>query len=124
MYEELVKGLRRAFCTAKNQLSNPYCFVPYYEKAADAIEELTLIAESYKRSMEAWADEAVRPKWISVKERLPEEGTWVLCQCRANIKDVLRWQDGYWFHDLRHQYMGGFVTHWMPLPERPKEESP
>ena len=54
------------------------------EKAAHAIEELTAAAESYKRSLEAWADEAARaqPRWIPVTERLPEEfqPVWVACK--------------------------------------------
>ena len=62
------------------------------------------------------------PRWISVKERLPEERTWVLCQCRAKIREVLRWQDGGWYHDPQHRYMSGFVTHWMPLPTPPASD--
>ena len=61
-------------------------------------------------------------KWISVKDRLPEEHQWVLCQCRAAIRDVLRWHNGQWYHDPQHRYFQSFVTHWMPLPEAPKEE--
>lgn len=60
-------------------------------------------------------------RWISVEERLPGR-EWVLCKCRANIHEVLSLRDGYWYHDPQHKYMGGFVTHWMPLPEPPKEE--
>ena len=63
-----------------------------------------------------------QPKWISVKDRLPEEKVWVLCLCRAGIHEVLRWQNGQWLHDLSpFAYMKSFVTHWMPLPEPPKE---
>ena len=63
-------------------------------------------------------------KWIPVTERLPEEHKWVLCACRANIVEVLRydalmseWQPT----EGNRVYMKGFVTHWMPLPEPPKE---
>ena len=62
-------------------------------------------------------------KWISVGERLPEERKWVLCQCRAGIRMVLRLQGGYWHQDSQHEFMRHFVTHWMPLPEPPKEET-
>ena len=61
-------------------------------------------------------------EWISVKDRLPENGQWVLCKCRAEIYEVLRNDFGSWYHDINHTYMSGFVTHWMPLPEPPKEE--
>jgi len=63
-----------------------------------------------------------QPKWIPVTERLPDERKWVLCQCRANIRMVLRLQNGYWHQDSEHEYMKSFVTHWMSLPEPPKGE--
>ena len=63
------------------------------------------------------------PKWIPVTERLPDERKWVLCQCRVNIRMVLRLQNGYWHQDSEHEFMKGFVTHWMPLPEPPMEET-
>lgn len=63
--------------------------------------------------------------WTSVKDRLPRLRQWVLCKCRAGIYEVLRYEetcDGErWHHDNRHNYMIGFVTHWMPLPEPAKE---
>lgn len=66
----------------------------------------------------------VRPvEWIPVTERLPEVRTWVLCYCRANSFDVFRMTDeGHWQYGNRSIYMKGYVTHWMPLPEPPKEE--
>ena len=63
------------------------------------------------------------PKWIPVTERFPEFGAEVLCKCRANIYEVLTWTAEGWEYDPRHIYMSGFVTHWMPLPETPKEET-
>lgn len=63
-------------------------------------------------------------EWISVEDRMPDERQWVLCQCRARIREVLRLQDGCWYHDPEHSYFLSFVTHWMPLPEPPKEPTP
>ena len=60
-------------------------------------------------------------KWIPVTERLPESGEWVLCACRASIFLVMKYDDGDWYENPAHVYMRGFVTHWMPLPEPPKE---
>ena len=68
------------------------------------------------------ADVVERPRWIPVTERLPEERKYVLCKCRADIIDVLRFENAEWYHDPTHVYMYGFVTHWMPLPEPPREE--
>lgn len=136
MHDELITALRT--CVDKDK----DCSVcPYFERcmnntsgklaamvdAADAIEELSLVAESNERSAARWAETAGKaveqiPRWIPVTERLPQEREWVLCQCRAKIRMVLRLQNGYWHQDSRHEFMSGFVTHWMPLPEPPKEE--
>ena len=68
-----------------------------------------------------WCPIIEAPEWISVEARLPEKGVWVLCKCRAGIYEVLRWTGNSWHHDHRHDYMKGFVTHWMPMPEPPEE---
>ena len=109
MYDELVKDLREW----------PRICVEYtgsldelHDKAADAIEELVGKTDTFK--------------WIPVTERLPDGGERVLCYCRANIYEVMKMRtDGDWVHNDKvydSAYMSGFVTHWMPLPEPPKEE--
>lgn len=59
------------------------------------------------------------PKWISVKERPPE-----------NFETVIIWRNDCrnacigWLIDDRWSVPKGVkVTHWMPLPKPPKEES-
>ena len=60
-----------------------------------------------------------RPRWISVADRLPEKGVPVIV-CREGgkveqgAKDVMDWWRVYGTRTKR-------VTHWMPLPEPPKE---
>ena len=67
-------------------------------------------------------DRTIKPRWIPVNEALPEAGKRVLCYCRANIYEVMKMRtDGDWVYDTNHVYMHSFVTHWMPLPEPPKE---
>ena len=111
-YTELVSVLREC-----SKLGTRYGMAAIYmEKAADAIEELQSTVEYY-----AEAGQELRRAWIPVTERLPGR-EWVLCKCRANIHEVLSLRDGYWYHDPQHKYMSGFVTHWMPLPEPPREE--
>lgn len=62
-------------------------------------------------------------EWIPVEERLPKEGEWVLCQCKANIKEVLRIEkNGDWYHDHNHCYLSSFVDAWMPLPKEYRKE--
>lgn len=61
-------------------------------------------------------------EWISVKERLPEEGEDVLAYLGEGIFGIC-WllKDGYW--ETRDSFLyPDDVTHWMPLPEPPKEE--
>ena len=71
------------------------------------------------------ANDVTIQKWIPVSEKLPEPMEWVLCACRANIIEVLRYDHimNDWDTTMPNRcYMKGFVTHWMPLPEPPKEE--
>lgn len=100
MYEKMCRQLRAMASTWG--LSLP-------REAADAIEELS-------------GRDTNVPRWIPVTERLPEFGVRVLCKCRANIYEVLTWTAQGWEHDPQHIYMSGFATHWIPLPEPPKEE--
>ena len=69
--------------------------------------------------------EPVKQEWISVNDRLPEKMEWVLCACRGNIIEVLRYDHimDDWDTTMPNRgYFKNFVTHWMPLPEPPKEE--
>ena len=64
-------------------------------------------------------------EWIPVTERLPESGGWVLCACRANIIEVLKYDSTMddWDSTMPERcYMKGFVTNWMPMPQPPKGE--
>lgn len=73
-------------------------------------------------------------EWISVEDRLPEEKInpktydfeYVLCATK--FRDVMPFQYGTATGDTKAHFWYGvrivdeFVTHWMPLPEPPKEE--
>ena len=64
-------------------------------------------------------------EWISVKDRLPEEGDRYLCRVKSFAfpgsfyQSLLRY-DKYGFQDGGVYEEG--VTHWMPLPQPPKGE--
>ena len=63
-------------------------------------------------------------RWISVKNRLPEDGEIVLCNTKHRETMVLQ-KDSHkyytWVSD-QASYIVSYVTHWMPLPKPPKEE--
>lgn len=66
-------------------------------------------------------------QWVSVKDRLPERTlrpNRFLVSCRdprfhTTVVDSMRFSNGVWYYDgapIERE-----VTHWMPLPEPPKE---
>lgn len=73
--------------------------------------------------------------WISVKERLPEKDGWYLVYApRYWGNSKIYGLDGLAYSNFKHNYKDhwgiergtgrgwpGIVTHWMPLPESPKE---
>ena len=63
-------------------------------------------------------------RWIPVTERLPETGVLVMCACNTNALHVLSYDDVMDDWDAMYGHVcfrKEFVTHWMPLPEPPKE---
>lgn len=63
-------------------------------------------------------------KWIPVTERLPNNLETVLCY--TNFEEVRIWQwNERWnsWIGLVADYGKNVVTHWMPLPEAPKEDA-
>jgi hypothetical protein len=66
-------------------------------------------------------------EWISVKDRLPNKDTEVLCcSVRGDLfigkyLEAIYTEDVYVFVDT-NRWDARSVTHWMPLPEPPKGE--
>lgn len=58
------------------------------------------------------------PQWIAVKDRLPDEIGKVLVIDNGKI-DINSWAGKYegWYYANKN------ITHWMPLPELPKEKN-
>lgn len=141
MYDELIEELRRHHCDAKEDDTQEVCEECAYDviiagksapsgiasvcvcglmnRAADAIERLDAIAQTYVETVHEIED---KRKWIPVTERLPDVEEVVLCFCRANIFFVLSWDGYHWHEGADRYYMSSFVTHWMPLPQPPESE--
>ena len=126
MYEELVRDLRN-WSKAWGEEPNPVGPVPVKRlaKAADAIEELIEVIQNHD-----FLESLIKPCWIPVKERLPEksgnyltafeDGTVMAVNEFMHPRDWLT-KEGRKANPNGKWYWGG-VTHWMPLPEPPKEE--
>lgn len=78
------------------------------------------VSEDYCKG---WNDAVDKmPKWISVNERLPENQFIVLAYVHHSY-ELVRWNE---YEEIWEHEFGWFnkdeVTHWMPLPEPPKED--
>lgn len=82
-----------------------------------------LVADIFKSVIKTVADASgyEMPEWISVKDRMPEEDVYVLAH-----NGVAPFIAAYTTNPSKRWYaISGFTicpTHWMPLPESPKEE--
>lgn len=61
--------------------------------------------------------------WIKVEDRLPEYGERVLTMTDYGGFDVCYLSySGSFRNSMRPEHTNGSTTHWMPLPEPPKED--
>lgn len=126
-YEELIKALRE-YCVRRCPLEEKagICGNHDAKKSADAIEELVGRFHMMKKTAE-WLGEKV-PRWISVKERLPEKPmNYPDCEIRqcyflVALDSTAVISCGYDF-DKKRWHHGYIVTHWMPLPAPPEGEA-
>lgn len=138
MYDELVKRLREeasswcvgccfwtgeCICTASDD-SKRNCDIYSKLEAADAMEELMRRCEQFQYMPP--------PAWISVEERLPNcNGCYLVWRPHffggeigmpsiCYFDGTNTWHDSYGVDFTRILHPED-VTHWMPLPEPPKE---
>lgn len=137
MYDELVKSLRQcaeASCAGrKNDLVELGCRGKLQIEAADAIENMSEAYDKAYDKLSRHMDDlaALMPRWIPVSERLPEPK--VTIGKHVFSTDVLG-TEGFTFRIAYYNYTANVwldgneeqewpeITHWMPLPEPPKEE--
>lgn len=100
---------------------------PYYDKCmmADAHTDLHADALEYIQQLEMQHGKDINVhRWISVEERLPEDGIDVIVytdRCGGNVEYAYyRYDICAWFKDCILLIYN--VTHWMPMPAPPKEE--
>ena len=61
------------------------------------------------------------PGWISVKDRLPEDGTPVIALCQFTHHSGVWYRATEFTTHKSHMWHDGTARYWFPLPELPKE---
>ena len=141
MYEDLIKRLRDSKHEIDCSLCDRDCCYPDGKvhgkciiiEAADAIEELSKrLDESIpKGDAEIIIEELSKPRWIPVTERLPEPNAvdkygfakgYLVKTDRHVMMHTARYTGEWWVLWGKATVITDTVTHWMPLPEPPKEE--
>lgn len=131
-YVELVKQLRDYSATRKGEIAE------LTREAADAIEtlqgQLSVCMEGTKvrlvKNDDGTTEIRFENQWIPVTEKLPKEWWPVLGLIKFHDEDEppahqVLWYlgNGHWREVWRGDMIENNVTHWMPLPEPPKEET-
>ena len=105
--------------TAYESGADDACYIVEHEiPAADVVEKtewdkLMFLVEAANNVLKS------APKWISVKERLPEPGERVLYCYRGFVGEGYVTRSGEW--ERAGIWTRYYPSHWMPLPEPPKE---
>lgn len=125
MYENPIQETVEKICTQiskqkeEHLMAQVECSIGYRVDREELLKALRYDRDQYEKG---YKDALESNKWIPVGERLPELGRRVLCQCRANIYEILKLTVDGWYYDSDHCYMESFVIAWMPLPEPYKVE--
>lgn len=99
-----------------------------FEQFQELVKQAAAALREQERNEQDCAKNAHCNEWISVKERLPEGEVDVLARCYYNANWCLQvchlshWIKGNWFTSVAGQRVE--ASHWMPLPEPPKENRP
>lgn len=108
---DLLEGLH---CCSMNVNTRDCEFCPYVNKYC-CMDSLLEHAEDALVQLS-------EPKWISVKENPPGLGFVLIYVAPYAAVDIAKYKGGLWRTKDRKVLMPEWVTHWMPLPETPKEE--
>ena len=127
--DKVIRGLE--CCIKRDPDDNPRCGECPYDGACLnrlKIDALELLKEEEVVEPTVAKDIKVPDKWVSVKDRLPEKSGQYLCWFGANkvaigpaiVTYVDEWKA---FGNLVSLEKYPNITHWMPLPEPPKEDN-
>lgn len=142
MYDKLIKQLHYMEDVCKKDISCPVPCINecFFKEVADAIEKLTKERDDWKTTAKLERDgmwewfEAYQkdvPLWIPVTKRLPDFEGMCLCMRKSYTNGKIRHQEIMYFDFDEQAFCSnvdgifvadGNVTHWMPLPEPPKED--
>jgi hypothetical protein len=90
---------------------------PYNPMEDDNTYERKIWIGAYTQCQEDMAD-----KWISVKDRLPTEESYILIYGKGNRQMTSLFKNScFMCYDLRTEWLeeAEEITHWMPLPNKP-----
>ena len=129
MYDELVKALRYCNtggdrCVDCSYADTTGCIGVIREKAADTIEKLIKVIQNHD-----FLESLIKPHWIPVTEaptlKIGDEGyPGYLVIYRNGCYDVADYAIGRFDNEPRFRVFDDYepdITHYMPLPEPPKE---
>ena len=95
-----------------------------YETATNNPDIAGVFSEIADNRVETWIEElpSAQQRWIPVTERLPEEYTRVIGYMAWRAMTAIEYQHGRWYSiDHLEPLPDEAVSHWMPLPQPPKE---
>lgn len=93
------------------------------QMAADAIAYIQQL-ENHIRELQEKVEQlkAGQPRWINVKDGIPKKsGKYIVCTVKGSVyctSAVMRGDEACFKCDINTH-----ITHWMPLPEAPKEDA-
>lgn len=127
MYDELMKELRRHHCDAKEDDTQEVCEECAYDviiadKSVPSGHASVCVCGLMNRAADA-IEKLSKAHWIPVTERLPEDDN-TICILTNGVSDAIGYRGKvFGWHLIWTDYVAeSDVTHWMPLPEPPKEE--
>lgn len=92
------------------------------EAAIKAVEDACILAVAVLREQE-------ERRWIPVTDRLPEKTDRFMCTYKFNSNSEMQFVGDLYYFDSdkypnwQYESDGLIVTHWMPMPEPPKEDA-